>query len=64
MRGRIKTMTTKGFGFVREEATSTDYFLHRDTNPELFDEALVGDIVDFDGYESPKGLRVTAIERV
>jgi cold shock CspA family protein len=65
MRGRIRSLiAVKGFAFVREEASGMDYFFHRASNPDLFDEMLVGDVVEFEGHDTNRGPRVTAIERV
>lgn len=44
---------TKGFGFIKEENTGKEYFVHA---TGLIDEIRDNDAVVFEMQESPKGL--------
>ena len=62
-RGTIKkVIADRGFGFITAE-DAKDYFFHRDgRDPSLTFEGLVGgEVVEFDGEPSPKGLRATRV---
>ena len=53
MKGVVKFFNdTKGFGFIKEEETSTEYFVHA-TN--LIDEIREDDAVAFDVEDGRKG---------
>ena len=56
MTGTIKTLTEKGFGFIAREGETKDLFFHsNDLNGVSFNELKVGDVVNFDVEEGPKG---------
>ena len=56
MTGTIKRVTDKGFGFISREGEEKDLFFHsNDLNGVSFDELKVGDTVNFDVEQSPKG---------
>ena len=56
MTGTIKTVTDKGFGFIAVEGQTKDIFFHaNDLSGVKFDEIKVGDAVNFDVVDSPKG---------
>ncbi len=56
MTGTIKTLTEKGFGFIAREGEAKDLFFHsNDLNGVAFNELKVGDTVNFDVEEGPKG---------
>ncbi len=64
MTGSIKRIVAdKGFGFVADEATADEYFFHRsDVKGKPFEALQVGDRVRFDGGQTPKGLRASAVQ--
>lgn len=55
--GTVKTVTDRGFGFIKVEGAEKDIFYHEKTlEGELATRKLqVGDKVTFDVAESPKG---------
>ena len=56
MTGTIKTLTEKGFGFISREGETKDLFFHQnDLNGVSYSELKVGDTVNFDVEEGPKG---------
>ena len=56
MKGTIKTLTDRGFGFISREGETKDLFFHaRDLDGVLFDDLNVGDAVSFDVVEDQKG---------
>ncbi len=50
---------SKGFGFVIEDGTKTEYFLHVSG---LIDEVREGDAVEFDLKEGRKGLNAVDVK--
>lgn len=65
MKGTIKTLTEKGFGFIAREGEAKDLFFHsNDLSGVSFDELKVGDAVSFeivDGQKGPSAKNVTRI---
>jgi CspA family cold shock protein len=56
MTGTIKTLTEKGFGFISREGEAKDLFFHQnDLNGVSYNDLKVGDVVNFDVEEGPKG---------
>lgn len=56
MTGTIKTLTDKNYGFISREGESKDLFFHgNDLNGVSFSELKVGDVLNFDIEEGPKG---------
>lgn len=56
MKGTIKTLTDRGFGFVSREGESKDLFFHaKDLVGVTFDSLKTGDTVTFDVVEEQKG---------
>ncbi len=56
MKGTIKTLTDRGFGFIAREGESKDLFFHsKDLNGVLFDDLKVGQEVTFDVVDGQKG---------
>ena len=57
MKGTIKTLTDRGFGFIARDGEEKDLFFHsKDLNGVAFDDLKVGDAVTFEVVESDKGL--------
>jgi CspA family cold shock protein len=67
MEGTVKTLVSeKGFGFIRSQDGS-DWFFHRSGMLEDrrdFDELRLGDRVEFQTEQSPKGPRAVSVVRV
>lgn len=63
MRGKVRSLfKDKNYGFILGE-DGKDYFLHRTECPE-FENIQIGDEVEFEEYETEKGLRAGRISRV
>ena len=59
-KGTVKFFNdTKGFGFITEEGSSTDYFVHISG---LIDEIREGDSVEFELKEGKKGLNAVNVK--
>ena len=52
---------SKGFGFIKETGTGTEYFVHVSG---LLDEVQEGDAVEFDLAEGKKGLNAVKVKRI
>ena len=56
MKGTIKTLTTKGFGFITVEGEAKDLFFHStELNGVAFDDLKEGDVVTFEIAQGDKG---------
>ncbi len=56
MKGTIKTLTDKGFGFIAREGEVKDLFFHsNDLVGVAFDSLKTGDAVTFEVVEGKKG---------
>jgi CspA family cold shock protein len=56
MKGTIKTLTDKGFGFIAREGEVKDLFFHsNDLSGVAFDALKVGDAVTFEVVQGDKG---------
>ncbi len=65
MKGTIKKVTDKGFGFITAEGMGKDLFFHSNSLVNVaFDDLREGDTVTFETEESPKGLNAINVERV
>ena len=61
-KGTVKFFNeSKGFGFIIEEETKTEYFVHVSG---LLDDIQEGDAVEFDLTEGKKGLNAVKVKRV
>ena len=61
-KGTIKFfIESKGFGFVIDDATKKEYFVHVSG---LIDEVREGDSVEFELKEGKKGLNAVNVKRV
>jgi CspA family cold shock protein len=62
MKGTIaRWFDFRGFGFIEVEGQEHDIFVHS-SNFNGFVVPKVGDVVDFDVQDSPKGLRAVNVE--
>ncbi|MCH7534754.1 MAG: cold shock domain-containing protein [Bacteroidetes bacterium] len=61
-KGTVKFFNeTKGFGFISEEGTEKEYFVHV---TGLIDEINEGDAVEFELKEGKKGLNAVNVKKV
>ena len=64
MKGTIKTLTDRGFGFIAREGEAKDLFFHsNELSGVTFDELKVGDEVTFEVVEGEKGLSAKGVSR-
>jgi cold shock protein len=64
MKGTIKKVTDKGFGFISGEGMQKDVFFHANSLVGVrFDEIREGDAVTFDTEDSPKGMNAVNVQR-
>ena len=57
MKGTIKRLTDKGFGFISREGETKDLFFHSSELKDVkYDDLKVGDVVSFEIAEGEKGL--------
>jgi cold shock protein len=55
MKGTIKTLTDRGFGFITPEGEGKDLFFHSSALVGVaFNELNVGDAVEFEAQPDPK----------
>ena len=61
-KGTVKFFNeTKGFGFISEDDTNKEYFVHVSG---LIDEIREGDVVEFELQEGKKGLNAVNVKVV
>ena len=64
MKGIIKKLTDKGFGFITGEGLDKDLFFHSNSLVGVtYDELREGDEVSFETENSDKGLNAINVER-
>ena len=64
MTGTIKTLTDKGFGFIKVEGQEKDLFFHSNSLVDVqFNELREGDAVSFETETSPKGMNAVNVKR-
>ncbi len=64
MKGTIKTITDRGFGFISREGETKDLFFHsKELKGVTFDELKPGDVVTFEIAEGEKGQSATNVSR-
>ena len=62
--GKIVRLTDRGFGFISREGAEKDLFFHsKELQNVQFDELKVGDQVQFEVAQSPKGPNATKVSR-
>jgi len=63
--GKIVRLTDRGFGFIAREGQEKDLFFHsKELQNAQFDELKVGDQVEFEVTDGPKGPSATKVKRV
>ena len=64
MTGTIKTLTTRGFGFITREGEAKDLFFHsKDLVGVTFEELKQGDTVSFEVKDGEKGPAAVNVSR-
>lgn len=64
MKGTIKTLTDRGFGFIAREGETKDLFFHaKDLKGVMFDQLRQGDAVTFDVVDGPKGPAAANVQK-
>jgi cold shock protein len=65
MKGVIKKLMEKGFGFITPEEGGKDLFFHRNSLVDVrFEDLQEGDTVTFEVEDSPKGPNAVNVKRV
>lgn len=63
--GKIARLTDRGFGFITEDSGSSDIFFHsNELQGVAFNDLKVGDAVQFEIGDSPKGPNAIKVSRV
>ena len=63
--GTIKTLTDRGFGFIKLASTTKDlFFHHKELTGVTYDELKVGDMVQFEICEGMKGPAAANVQRL
>jgi CspA family cold shock protein len=64
MKGIIKKLTDRGFGFIGAEGQAKDLFFHsKSLVGVMFDDLREGEMVTFDVENSPKGPSAVNVQR-
>ena len=64
MKGTIKKIMDKGFGFIAPENGGKDIFFHSNSLVGVqFDELREGDAVSFETEENEKGMNAVNVQR-
>jgi CspA family cold shock protein len=65
MKGIIKKLTDRGFGFIGAEGEAKDLFFHsKSLVGVMFDDLREGETVTFEIENSPKGPSAVNVQRV
>lgn len=63
--GKIVRLTDRGFGFIAHEGAEKDLFFHsKELQNVQFDELKVGDQVQYEVAQTPKGPSATKVSRM
>lgn len=63
--GTIAGLTDKGFGFIKVDGMAKDLFFHsKELIGVQFDDLNVGDTLQFEVGDGPKGPNATRVQRV
>ena len=63
--GKIARLTDRGFGFITEDGGTSDIFFHsNELQGVAFNDLKVGDAVQFEVGESPKGPNATNVNKI
>ena len=63
--GTIAAVTDKGFGFIKIEGVEKDLFFHSNELVDVqFDSLRVGDKVEFEVAEGPKGQNAIKVSKI
>ena len=64
-RGKIKTLTPKGFGFITREGETKDLFFHsKELRGVTYEELREGDTLSFEVVDGEKGPAAVGVTRV
>lgn len=64
MKGTIKTLMERGFGFITREGEAKDLFFHsKDLVGVEFNSLKIGDVVTFEVVDSEKGPAAKNVQR-
>lgn len=64
MKGTIKTLNPRGYGFITREGEAKDLFFHsKELKGVTFEELKVGDEVTFEVVNGEKGPSATNVSR-
>jgi CspA family cold shock protein len=64
MKGIVKTLTDRGFGFITREGEAKDLFFHsKELKGVMFDELKIGDALTFEVVDGEKGPAAVNISR-
>ena len=64
MKGTIKTLTPRGFGFIAREGETKDLFFHsKELKGVTFEELREGDTVTFEVVDGEKGPAAVGVSR-
>ena len=64
-KGTIAGLNDKGFGFIKIEGAEKDLFFHSNELVVVaFDDLRVGDEVEFEVADSPKGKNAVQVKKV
>lgn len=64
MKGTIKTLTDRGFGFIARDGEEKDLFFHsKELKGVTFDELKVGDVLTFEIANGEKGPSAVNVSR-